>query len=328
MPVSLRASVVVPTYNRPDFLERCLLALANQTFAPGEYEVIVADDAASEETRNQVARISKRFGMTGPCLHYLPVRGTQGPAGARNAGWRVAQGDAIAFTDDDCCPQSTWLAAGVEAIEAGADAATGRVVVPLPTCRPTDYERDAAGLADAEFVTANCFCRRTALAAIGGFDARFTAAWREDSDLQFTLLEHGSHIATVPEAVVIHPVRPAPWGTSLKQQRKSQFNALLFKKHPDLYRKRIQSSPPVNYYAAVGSLAVLALGGAFRRPAVALGGAAMWTTITAAFCGRRLQGTSRQPSHVAEMVVTSAVIPALSVYWRVRGALRFRVFFL
>jgi len=328
MPVSLRASVVVPTYNRPDFLERCLLALANQTLAPGEYEVIVADDAASEETRNQVARISKRFGMTGPCLHYLPVRGTQGPAGARNAGWRIAQCEVIAFTDDDCCPQSTWLAAGVEVIEAGADAATGRVIVPLPTCRPTDYERDTAGLADAEFVTANCFCRRSVLAAIGGFDARFTAAWREDSDLQFTLLEHGSQIAMVPEAVVIHPVRPAPWGTSLKQQRKSQYNALLFIKHPDLYRQRIQRRPPVNYYAAVGSLAVLAIGGTLRRPAVAVSGAAIWTTITAAFCRRRLQGTSRQPSHVAEMVVTSTAIPALSVYWRVRGALRFRVFFL
>ena len=127
---------------------------------------------------------------------------------------------------------------------------------------------------------------------------------------------------------MIHPVRPAPWGTSLKQQRKSQFNALLFKKHPDLYRQRIQSRPPVNYYAAVGSLAVLALGGALRRPAVAVSGAATWTAITAAFCRRRLQRTSRHPSHVAEMVVTSAVIPALSVYWRVRGALRFRVPFL
>src|SRR4051812_33580580 len=149
MPVSLRASVVVPTYNRPDFLERCLLALANQTLAPGEYEVIVADDAASEETRNQVVRISKRFGMTGPCLHYLPVRGTQGPAGARNAGWRIAQGDVIAFTDDDCCPQSTWLAAGVEVIEAGPEAGHRRVIGSLPNCRPPGYERDAARLAKA-----------------------------------------------------------------------------------------------------------------------------------------------------------------------------------
>ena len=41
-------------------------------------------------------------------------------------------------------------------------AAAGRVVVPLPE-RPTDYERDAAGLEGTEFVTANCFCRRAAL---------------------------------------------------------------------------------------------------------------------------------------------------------------------
>ena len=43
---------------------------------------------------------------------------------------------------------------------------------------------------------------------------------------------------------------------------------------------------------------------------------------------RRLEGASRRPSHVAEMVVTSALIPFLSIYWRLRGAWRFRVLFL
>ena len=137
--------------------------------------------------------------MTGPCLHYLPVRGTHGPAGrAMPAG---------ALPKATSSPLPTMIAArnrpGWRPVSKQSrrelDAATGRVIVPLPTCRPTDYERDAAGLAKAEFVTANCFCRRSVLAAIGGFDARFTAAWREDSDLQFTLLEHGSHIGRFPK---------------------------------------------------------------------------------------------------------------------------------
>ena len=68
--------------------------------------------------------------------------------------------------------------------------------------------------------------------AIGGFDERFPEAWREDSDLQFTLLEQGYTIKPAPQAVVTHPVRPAPWGVGLKMQRKSQFEALLYKKHP------------------------------------------------------------------------------------------------
>ncbi|MCS0469253.1 glycosyltransferase family 2 protein, partial [Burkholderia mallei] len=56
--------------------------------------------------------------------------------------------------------------------------------------------------------------------------------------------------------------------------------------------------------------------------------AAAWAGITAAFCWRRLRGTAHTPSHVAEMIVTSIAIPPVSLYWRLRGALHFRVLFL
>ena len=80
--------------------------------------------------------------------------------------------------------------------------------MPLPE-RPTDYEADASGLARAEFATANVFVKRAALALVNGFDERFTSAWREDSDLQFALLATGGRIVRAPDALVIHPVRPA-----------------------------------------------------------------------------------------------------------------------
>jgi hypothetical protein len=51
----------------------------------------------------------------------------------------------------------------------------------------------------------------------------------------------------------------------------------------------------------------------------------VWVGLTGRFCARRLRGTSRAPGHVAEMVVTSALIPPLAVFWRVRGAVRFGV---
>jgi hypothetical protein len=52
-----------------------------------------------------------------------------------------------------------------------------------------------------------------------------------------------------------------------------------------------------------------------------------WAGIGIGFAQRRLADTSHAPAHVAEMVVTSFLIPWLSVYWRTRGALRFRVAF-
>ncbi|HEX5444849.1 MAG TPA: glycosyltransferase [Pirellulales bacterium] len=315
----MQISVVVPTYHRHDMLRRCLMALAAQRFDAGAFEVIVADDAADVSTRRLVETEAAAASYR---LRYLPVAATQGPAAARNAGWRAAEAEFIAFTDDDCLPQPGWLASGVEALTGGADAAWGRLEMPLPP-RPTDYQRDAAGLARAVFVTANCFCRRAALEQVGGFDERFTAAWREDSDLYFSLLEHRCRIVHASDALVIHPIRPAPWGVSLRQQRKSEFDALLFKKHPGLYRRHIAAFPR-DYYYAVGSLAAAVAGVAARQQWLAFNGLAAWGLLTGRFFARRMRGNTWAPAHVAEMLVTSMLIPPLSIFWRMHGALKYR----
>ncbi len=321
--MTVRVSVVVPTYRRPDLLDRCLSALLAQDLDPAAYEVVIADDAAGEDTRRLVEKWSQ---LSRCALVYVPVTGTHGPAAARNAGWRRARGPVVAFTDDDCVPDRGWLRAGLAALKDGVAAVCGGVRMPLPR-PPTDYERNEAGLETAEFVTANCFCRRDVLAEIGGFDERFTLAWREDSDLHFTLLERGYAVVRAPEALVVHPVRPGRWGISLRQQRKSEFNALLYKKHPGLYRRRIQPGPPLSYYAGVAALLLAGAAGLAGALWLALAGLAGWLVLTLAFCVRRLRGTAHTPGHVLEMLVTSALIPPLSVYWRLRGALRFRVLF-
>src|SRR4051812_30009253 len=221
-------SVVVPTYKRPDMLVRCLGALASQDIAPRRYEIIVCDDGPDDATRQRVEQFAADRGWRGRSRGSRPVTGTQGPAGARNCGWRAAAGEVIAFTDDDTIPDRSWLSQGLRAmaLEVGPEvgAVAGRIHVPL-NADPTDYELDAAGLGNSEFATANCFVRRKLLARIGGFDERYTAAWREDSDLQFSLLNAGATIVRANRAVVVHPVRPGRWGISVSQQRKSQFDA-------------------------------------------------------------------------------------------------------
>jgi glycosyltransferase involved in cell wall biosynthesis len=325
----IQVSVVVPTYRRLELLERCLAALLAQEFDPSAYEIIVADDAACERTRQLVERWSHggAIGCRGPCMRYVTPTCAHGPAAARNAGWRAARGAIIAFTDDDCVPAPTWLRAGAAALAGGVAAASGRIVVPLRG-RPTDYEKNVAWLEHAEFATANCFCRHGALAAIGGFDERFTAAWREDSDLHFALLERGYRIARAEDAIVTHPVRPGAWSISLAQQRKSMFNALLYKKHPRLYRERIQPAPPWHYYGIVSALLAALTGALAGRRRLRLAGMSVWLLLTGRFCLRRLRQTSRAPGHIGEMLITSALIPPLAIYWRIRGAIVFRVFFL
>lgn len=320
-------SVVVPTWRRPTLLERCLEALVRQTLAPRRYEIVVCDDGPDEPTRSLVERIADAHRGRGLQLRYLPVTATQGPAGARNAGWRHARAQIIAFTDDDTIADPRWLEVGLAALAGGACAAAGAIVVPLPE-RPTDYEADASGLERAEFATANAFVTRAALTAVNGFDERFTSAWREDSDLQFSLLSVGGRLVNAPHALVVHPVRPARWGVSVSQQRKSAFEALLYRKHPALYRKRIARTAPLAYYATVAAAGASVLAAAAGAAAIAVAGALVWFALTVRFFLLRMRGRSRRWTHVAEMAATSAVIPFLSIYWRLRGAIRYRTWFL
>jgi GT2 family glycosyltransferase len=322
-------TVVIPTCGRPELLDRCLGAIVRQELPSDAYEVIVVDDGPGKATRDAVLRWVARSiaAHGGPTIGYTTTQKAKGPAAARNVGWRAGQGAIVAFTDDDTVPAADWLWKGVQALGSDRAAVWGRVVVPLPP-DPTDYERDAAGLANGGFVTANCFVRRDALEAIGGFDERFRLAWREDSDLFFALEKRFSGLRYAPEAVVIHPIRPAPWGVSLRQQRKILFDALLYKKHPDLYRRLIRSSPPWRYYAIAAALVLACVGLGTRNHVLAGAAASAWLVLTTHFAARRLARTRRSLSHVAEMVVTSAAIPLLAIYWRLRGAIRFRVPFL
>ncbi|WP_280155613.1 glycosyltransferase family A protein [Piscinibacter sp. XHJ-5] len=319
-----RISVVIPTFRRPDLLSRCLSRVLAQRLDPRAYEVVVVDDGHDEATQAAVDALRPAGGE--PALRYLRPTEGRGPAVARNTGWRAARGALIAFTDDDTIPDADWLAEGERAIGERV-AVCGRVVVPPLNEPPTDHELMTRGLASAEFVTANAFVRRDALEQVGGFDERFRRAWREDSDLQFRLGRLGA-VDRIESATVLHPVRREPWGVSLRQQRNTFFDALLYKKHPRLYRERIRRAPPWNYYVIVGAALgapVLWLAG---QPAAAAAGGTVAALLVVHLAAMRLRRTSHSLSHVMEMLVTSAAIPFLSLYWRLRGALRFHVFFL
>lgn len=324
--MSIRVSVVIPTYLRPELLHRCLVALSRQSLPSTDFEVIVVDDGDCPRTRELIKQWRSRL-TDQPIMRYIVARETQGPAAARNKGWRMAVGSVIAFTDDDTVPERDWLAEGLKALQPEMAAVTGRIVVPTPT-RPTDFQRVTRGLEEAEFVTANVFVRHEVLVTLGGFDERFKRAWREDSDLQFRILRAGWVIGWAPQASVMHPARAARWGISLSQQRNVFFDALLYKKHPRLYRLKIRWLPPLRYYAIV--LAVLLALVLLASGHIAWGAMALLVALALClgFACKRLKGASHAPRHVAEMLVTSLLIPFLAVFWRLAGAWHFRVIFL
>ena len=323
---AIRVSVVVPTFGRMDLLDRCLDALTRQTLPGTAFEVIVVDDEPSHNTLHLVAGWRARTLERGPRLVYLANSNTHGPAAARNLGWRSARGPIIAFAGEDTVPSCSWVAQGLAAFGDEVDVLCGRLDAPLPA-QPTEAQCAARRAAVDAFCAANCFLRRSLLESLDGFDERFEQAGHCDADLHFRLLAGGARIVRVPEVLVVQPVLPAPWGASLRRTRSAVFDALLYKKHPRLYRERIAAAPPWDHYYAVAALAV-ALGALLAGVGtLALLAGLAWLALTARLCLQRLRGTAHTASHIADLVLTSALIPPLSVFWRLAGALRYRVRF-
>ena len=327
---AITISVVVPTCGRMDLLDRCLDALTRQSLPFGSFEVIVVDDEPNHNTLHLVAGWRARTLDRGPRLVYLANSGQHGPAAARNLGWRAAQAPVVAFLDDDGVPASGWLAEGLAAFGADVDVLCGRVDKAGPgAARACGAQTHPDPM--PELCITNCFCRKSVLEALEGFDERFEQSSHGEADLHFRLLGMGARIVRSTDAVVVQPVPPMPWGASLAETRRAVFDALLYKKHPRLYRERIGAIPPLDYYLATAAL-VLALGALLAGAGVpALVAGLAWLALTARLCMQRLRGAAgRHPptvSYMLDIVVTSALIPPLAVFWRLVGAIRYRVRF-
>jgi GT2 family glycosyltransferase len=156
---------------------------------------------------------------------------------ARNTGAFYARGDILAFTDDDCRPDADWLEAGLRYF---ADPA----VIGVEGLILSDHAHDEryrpvtnVGFEGIGFMTANLLLRRETFMAVGGFDTEFDQPFREDTDLAWRALEHGS-IPFASDVRVYHPPQPRVIEREARAARVRFFekDALLMKKHPERYR--------------------------------------------------------------------------------------------
>jgi GT2 family glycosyltransferase len=214
-------SVVVAAHARADRLRTLLSALA-----PQDCEVIVVADGASADVHAVLETAGVR------ALRLDPGRG---PAAARNAGWRAAETELIAFTDDDCVPAPDWVAALTAAAGDGA-AVQGRVE-PLPA------ERERLGPfartlvvegAGPFFQTANMLYPRAVLERLGGFDEIFPAPAGEDTDLGWRARDAGVEIRYAPDALVWHAVHEPGWRGLVRDAPRWGSAVHLVRKHPGI----------------------------------------------------------------------------------------------
>jgi len=216
--VSLAATVVVCTRDRPELLEGCLAALAAQDHA--SYEILVVDNASrGPETRDLAAAWSARY-----------VREERpGLDRARNRGLREARSPIVAFTDDDARPEPGWLSGLVNGFGSPDVHAVTGLVLPaeLETPAQTMFEDVYGGMSKGflmrlhvqgsrrpvyrpEWIGVGCNMafRRDELLEAGGFDPALDVGTPTggggDLDAFQRVLESGAAIVYRPDAVVRH----------------------------------------------------------------------------------------------------------------------------
>jgi histidinol-phosphate phosphatase family protein len=309
--------VVVPTVGRPS-LQLLLESLA-ACRGPRPRSVVLVDDRAPGSGPLDVVVPPQLDGL----VRVIPGR-TAGPAAARNAGWRTTSTPWVAFLDDDVVVPADWserLADDLDAAPPWVAGVQGRITVPLPAeRRPTDWERNVAGLERARWATADLAYRRSALEDVGGFDERFPRAYREDADLGLRLLARGWWIEQ-GERGVVHPVRPADRWVSVRLQAGNAADPLMAALHGPGWRERagVPRGRRRRHLAvtAAGVLALVARCTGRRRLARLTGAA--WLAGTAELAWARSAPGPRTPAEVATMAVTSAMLPAAATWHWLRG---------
>jgi glycosyltransferase involved in cell wall biosynthesis len=217
--LSIEISIIVCTRNRASSLTATLQSLARQTMDRGRYEVLVVDNASTDETAAVVAQAGTDNLR---CLSEPKI----GLSRARNTGVAAAAGDVVAFLDDDAIASEDWLAAIAACFAAHAPGAvTGNVQglweVERPSWLPdallpylslVDWGDRAGALVRGQWLCGtNMALHRRALLDVGGFAEELgrideKLLGMEEVGVQRALERRGIPVRYDPALVVRHRV--------------------------------------------------------------------------------------------------------------------------
>lgn len=216
-------SVVIPTHARAERLRRLIASL------DGAGEIVVAADRPTPQVEAVIAEAGVRV-----VRPHAP-----GPAAARNAAWRAATGELVAFVDDDCEAAPGWLPALRRAAEAAPGAIVQGRVEPHPAERHLigPFARTLhVGDAGPFFQTANILYPRELLERLGGFDEGFEFPAGEDTDLGWRAIELGARAVFAADALVWHAVHPMGPLALVRDAHRWGSAVLIVRRHPAVRR--------------------------------------------------------------------------------------------
>ena len=223
----MKISVILCTYNRSQSLLGALDSVAAQTLPESvEWEVLVVDNNSTDRTREVVEDFCGRHPRH---FRYL-FEPQQGLCYARNAGLRQAQGDVVAFVDDDVTVDPNWLYNLTAPLASGEWAGSGGMTVPaqtvaLPGWLVRDGPDNMLGALCAHFdlgdqpreldrppYGTNMAFRRQMFEQYGEFRTDLDRCGGDtisngDTEFGRRLMKAGERLRYEPSAIVYHPVR-------------------------------------------------------------------------------------------------------------------------
>ena len=205
-------SLVICTRNRAEKLTACLEYVSKQ--APAcSWELVIVNNASSDATSAIVSAYAQRASFPIKVLW----ESTPGKSHALNRGWKTADGDVIAFTDDDCYISSDYIDRVQETFKDNAKIgfAGGRVELfdqedyPVTIMRSKECELfpPRTFISPGRLHGANMMFRRAVLEEIGGFDPELgpgTKFVSEDLDVQVRASLGGWWGLYTPDVIVAH----------------------------------------------------------------------------------------------------------------------------
>jgi GT2 family glycosyltransferase len=229
-----RVSVIVCSHNGAATITSCLAGIEDLDYP--NFETIVVDDGSTDGTGAVAAEFDVRLVETE----------NQGLSAARNTGIAAADGDVVAFLDDDCVPDRHWLRYLVVALVEQQHVGVGGPNIPpngsgtLPqaiACGPGGPMHVLVSDTVAEHIPGcNMAFWKEALRSVGGFDPRFRIAG-DDVDVCWRLQQRGWTLGFSAGAMVWHR-RRGTVGSYLRQQREyGRAEALLERKWPERYNR-------------------------------------------------------------------------------------------
>ncbi|MBK8211671.1 MAG: mycofactocin biosynthesis glycosyltransferase MftF [Rhodospirillales bacterium] len=200
-------SIIVAARGRHSATRTCVVSLLALDYAFDRREIIVVDDASEPPLAAALAGLPIRL---------IRLDRNIGQSAARNLAAAEAQGELLAFTDNDCIADPAWLRSLVPYFDDPSVAIVGgRVNAPPPTGTVAAFEAVRSPLdmgaigstvgpeeAVSYLPTCNFIVRRDTFLAAAGFDAEMRLG--EDVDFTWRVLRTGARACYVPLAHVTH----------------------------------------------------------------------------------------------------------------------------